>query len=81
MVSEGDRYRLLQKIGNDVNRDGTPGAPLLPGQVGTVKRSDAQTVILDFPVNGDGEAWMSQPRRSVSFPVNDLVDLFERVED
>lgn len=75
------RYRLLRKIGNDVNADGTPGAPLLPGAVGTVKRENDQTVILDFPVGEEREGWMSQPARSVSFPVGDLTTLFERVED
>jgi hypothetical protein len=81
MTEIGERYRVLSQIGNDVNSDGTPGAPLLPGSVGTVKRATDQTVILDFPTGEEREGWMSQPARSVSFPVGDLTALFERVED
>jgi hypothetical protein len=77
----GERYRLLEKIGRDVNSDGTPGAPLLPGVVGVVKGLDDRTAILEFPQGEEREGWITQPRRAVSFPVGDLADLFERVED
>lgn len=81
MVAKGERYRLLEQVGNNINSDGTPGAPLLAGQVGTVKQLDDKQVVLDFPMGEEGEGWMSQPRRSVSFGLGDLADLFERVED
>jgi hypothetical protein len=82
MTKVGERYRLLEQVGNDVNSDGTPGAPLKPGSVGTVKRADRSTVILDFQVGEQGdEVWIAQTTRAVSFPAADLGLLFERVED
>lgn len=82
MTKVGERYRLLRQVGNDINSDGTPGAPLKAGIVGTVKRADRKTVILDFQIGEQGdEAWMTQPTRAVSFPAADLGHLFERVED
>jgi hypothetical protein len=35
-IAIGQRYRLLRKIGNDINEDGSQGDPLHPGIVGEV---------------------------------------------
>jgi hypothetical protein len=69
----GERYRLLRKIGNDWNADGTPGAPLTEGMEGVVKQRTRRSVVLDFSVG--------ETVRSVSFPPKDLTTLFERVEE
>jgi hypothetical protein len=81
MATAGDRYRLLRKIGNDMNTDGTQGAPLLVGMVGVVKHSAQELVVLDFST--DEEGGMLPATRSVSFPPEDLTDpdLFELVEE
>jgi hypothetical protein len=73
------RYRLLQKIGNDTNADGTPGAPLLPGMVGVVKHAGEGLTVLDFSTDEKGEVLPAT--RSVSFAPEDLTDLFELVEE
>lgn len=82
MVARGESYRLLEQLGREVNSDGTPGAPLFAGSVGTVKQLDDRTAVLDFrgPGEQDNELGLNQPRRSVSFPLQDLDRLFERVE-
>jgi hypothetical protein len=80
-----ERYRLLRQVGNDVNADGTPGAPLLAGWVGTVKRRDVDLVVLDFAVEAGppNALGMVQVLRSVSFPASDLhdPDMFELVKE
>ncbi|MFN2592945.1 MAG: hypothetical protein ABR532_08965 [Candidatus Dormibacteria bacterium] len=35
-IAVGQRYKLLRRIGNDVNEDGSPGDPLQEGWVGSV---------------------------------------------
>jgi hypothetical protein len=77
----GQRYRLVAQLGKDVNSDGTPGAPLLEGWVGTVKHATKDSVTLEFPVDGGDGTWAVQTSRAVSFTPADLGSLFERVED
>jgi hypothetical protein len=60
-IALGQRYKLLRKIGNDVNEDGSAGDPLHPGWVGEVigfspadelgaSHHDGDCWVLAFPV-------------------------------
>ena len=58
-LQKGQRFRLLRKIGNDTNADGSPGYPLAAGSIGTVREivpaevegahnSEEDAVVLEF---------------------------------
>jgi len=50
-IALGQKYKLLRKIGNDVNEDGSQGDPLHVGWVGTVIGfSPAQAVDVTLPL-------------------------------
>jgi hypothetical protein len=89
-IAPGQRYRLLTKIGNDVNEDGTQADPLHPGWVGEVigfspadelgaSHHDGDCWVLGFPVpqiayGGDGQPFMAQVTRNYPVTAAELTD-------
>src|SRR5437899_4558981 len=82
-VAIGRQYRLLRKIGNDVNADGSQADPLQAGSVGTIigfspadelgaSHHDGDCWVIAFPVpaiayDEDQQPFMTQVSRN--FPV------------
>lgn len=84
------RYKLLRKIGNDVNEDGTSGDPLHVGWVGEVigfspadelgaSHHDGDCWVLAFPVpiiayDEGQQPFMTQVSRNVAVTATELQD-------
>jgi hypothetical protein len=89
-IALGQRYKLLRRIGNDVNEDGSTGDPLHPGWVGTVigfspadelgaSHHDGDCWVLAFPVPAiaygeDGQPFMGQVSRNYPVTAAELND-------
>jgi hypothetical protein len=89
-IAVGQRYKLLRKIGNDVNEDGSQADPLHVGWVGEVigfspadelgaSHHDGDCWVLAFPVPAiaygeDGQPFMTQVTRNYPVTVAELND-------
>jgi hypothetical protein len=89
-IAVGQRYKLLRKIGNDVNEDGSQADPLHVGWVGEVigfspadelgaSHHDGDCWVLAFPVPAiaygeDGQPFMTQVTRNYPVTLAELND-------
>jgi hypothetical protein len=89
-IALGQRYKLLRRIGNDINEDGSQADPLHEGWIGTVigfspadelgaSHADGDCWVLAFPVPSidygpDGQPFMTQVSRNYPVTVAELAD-------
>jgi hypothetical protein len=89
-IALGQKYKLLRKIGNDINEDGSQADPLHVGWIGTVigfspadelgaSHHDGDCWVLAFPVPAiaygeDGQPFMTQVARNFPVTAAELAD-------
>ena len=89
-IAVGQKYKLLRKIGNDINEDGSQADPLPTGWVGEViafspadelgaSHHEGDCWVLSFPVPAidygpDGQPFMTQVSRNIAVSAAELDD-------